>query len=213
MATGRERRRSEPISGARTAALALLGATQESPLREAFAVFQDFGAAAAARITRQRMRSPGIRSIPGGPRTATRAHPRGLTRREHRVLDLICDGHTNPQIAPKLFISAKTVDHHVSAILTKLGAPTRRAAAAEARRLGLVGAAQRAGAAPGAERRPGTAGGRQLRAGRRTGAVTARGPNRAVRVPSADGGGRRAGGAGVADDADQPSTVQHRQEP
>ena len=122
------------------AALALLGAPQEAPLREAFAIFQNLGAAAAARVTRQRMRSLGIRSIPAGARTATRAHPRGLTRREREVLDLICDGNTNAQIGAKLFISAKTVDHH-SAILTKLGAPTRRAAAAEARRLGLAGAA------------------------------------------------------------------------
>ena len=123
------------------AALALLGAPQEAPLREAFAIFQNLGAAAAARVTRQRMRSLGIRSIPAGARTATRAHPRGLSRREREVLDLICDGNTNAQIGAKLFISAKTVDHHVSAILTKLGAPTRRVAAAEARRLGLVGAA------------------------------------------------------------------------
>ena len=123
------------------AALALLGATQEAPLREAFAIFQNLGAEAAAKLTRRRMRSLGIRSIPAGARTATRAHPRGLTRREHEVLDLICDGNTNAEIGARLFISAKTVDHHVSAILTKLGAPTRHAAAAEARRLGLVGAA------------------------------------------------------------------------
>jgi len=123
------------------AALALLGATQEAPLREAFAIFQNLGAEAAAKVTRGRMRSLGIRSIPAGARTATRAHPRGLTRREHEVLDLICDGNTNAEIGARLFISAKTVDHHVSAILTKLGAPTRHAAAAEARRLGLVGAA------------------------------------------------------------------------
>ena len=96
------------------AALALLGAPQEAPLREAFAIFQNLGAAAAARVTRQRMRSLGIRSIPAGARTATRAHPRGLTRREREVLDLICDGNTNAQIGAKLFISAKTVDHHVS---------------------------------------------------------------------------------------------------
>jgi DNA-binding CsgD family transcriptional regulator len=85
------------------------------------------------------MRLLGIHSVPAGPRTATRAHPLGLTRREHEVLDLICAGLTNAEIAARLFISAKTVDHHVSAVLAKLGAPTRGAAASQAARLGLAG--------------------------------------------------------------------------
>ena len=84
------------------------------------------------------MRLLGIRSIPAGPRTATRAHPLGLTRREREVLELICDGYTNAEIATQLFISAKTVDHHVSAVLAKLDAPTRSAAASHAARLGLA---------------------------------------------------------------------------
>jgi len=87
------------------------------------------------------MRLLGIRSIPAGPRTATRAHPHGLTRRECEILDLICAGNTNAQIAAKLFISVKTVDHHVSAVLAKLNAPTREIAASHAAQLGLAGAA------------------------------------------------------------------------
>ena len=86
------------------------------------------------------MRALGIRSIPAGPRTATRAHPLGLTRREREVLDLICAGNTNAQIAERLFIAVKTVDHHVSAVLAKLAVPTRDAAASQAVHLGLVGA-------------------------------------------------------------------------
>jgi DNA-binding NarL/FixJ family response regulator len=85
--------------------------------------FSGLGALAAARITRQKMRQLGIRSIPAGPRIATRAHPLGLTRHEQEVLDLICADHTNAQIGAKRFISAKTVDHHVSAVLAKLDAP------------------------------------------------------------------------------------------
>ncbi len=120
------------------AALALLGAADEDSLRTALQTCTDLGATATARLTRQRMRDLGIRSIPAGPRAATREHPLGLTRREQEVLGLICAGHTNAEIAGQLFISAKTVDHHVSAVLAKLGAPDRNAAAAEAARLGLV---------------------------------------------------------------------------
>ncbi len=121
------------------AALALLGSGQEAALRDALSIFIDLGAGAAAGITRHAMREHGVRSIPAGPRAATRAHPLGLTRREHEVLDLIVDGRTNAEIAGQLFISAKTVDHHVSAVLAKLGVPDRNAAARQAARLGVAG--------------------------------------------------------------------------
>ena len=125
------------------AALALHDAGDEAALRQALTIFTGLGAPAAAQLTRRKMRRIGIRSIPAGPRTATRADPLGLTRREREVLGLICAGHTNAQIAAKLFISAKTVDHHVSAVLAKLNAPTRGDAAAQAARLGLVSAAEK----------------------------------------------------------------------
>jgi DNA-binding CsgD family transcriptional regulator len=121
------------------AALALLESGEEAALREALGIFTDLDAVAAAGVTRQAMRERGVRSIPAGPRAATRAHPLGLTRREHEVLDLIVDGRTNAEIAGQLFISAKTVDHHVSAVLAKLGVPDRNAAAAHAARLGVAG--------------------------------------------------------------------------
>ena len=123
------------------AGLALLGSADEASLREALQIFTDLGAFATVRLTRQKMRRLGIRSIPAGPRPATREHPLGLTRREHEVLDLICAGHTNAEIAAKLFISVKTAGHHVSAVLAKLHAPTRRAAATRAVKLGLAGTA------------------------------------------------------------------------
>ena len=120
------------------AALVRLDAAEEGALREALSTFTELGAAAAARITRQRLRALGARSIPAGPRSATRGDPLGLTRREREVLAEICAGQTNAAIAAKLFISAKTVDHHVSAVLAKLGAPNRNAAAAQAAKLGLL---------------------------------------------------------------------------
>jgi len=110
------------------AAMALADASDEEALREALSIVIGLDAQPAARIIRQRLRALGARSIPAGPHTATREQPFGLTRREGEVLDLICAEHTNAEIAAKLFISAKTVDHHVSAILAKLGVPTRAAA-------------------------------------------------------------------------------------
>jgi DNA-binding CsgD family transcriptional regulator len=120
------------------AALARLDGPDEAALRAALAAFTDLGAPAAARLARQRLRALGVRAIPVGPRSATRDDPLGLTRREREILGEICAGQTNAAIAAKLFISAKTVDHHVSAVLAKLGAPNRSAAAAQAAQLGLV---------------------------------------------------------------------------
>ncbi len=125
------------------AALALHDASDQAALRQALELFTGLGAPAAAQLTRHKMRALGIRSIPAGPRTATQADPLGLTRREREVLELICAGHSNAEIAAKLFLSTRTVDHHVSAVLAKLDAPTRGAAAAHAARLGLAGTAER----------------------------------------------------------------------
>jgi DNA-binding CsgD family transcriptional regulator/tetratricopeptide (TPR) repeat protein len=120
------------------AALAMFDVGTEDALRDALRRFEALGATAAVEVTRRTMRAQGIKSIPVGPRSATREHPLGLTRRERDVLDLLCAGRTNSEISTQLFISARTVDHHVSAVLAKLGTPTRAAAAAEAARLGLV---------------------------------------------------------------------------
>jgi DNA-binding CsgD family transcriptional regulator/tetratricopeptide (TPR) repeat protein len=125
------------------AALALHEASDHKALRQALELFTGLGAPAAAQLTRHKMRALGIRSIPAGPRTATQADPLGLTRREREVLELICAGHSNAEIAANLVLSTRTVDHHVSAVLAKLGTPTRSAAAAHAARLGLASPAER----------------------------------------------------------------------
>jgi DNA-binding CsgD family transcriptional regulator len=120
------------------AALALLDTKDEALLRESLTRLTDLGAVAAARLVRRTMRELGIRSIPAGARTAARTHPRGLTKREQEILELLSEGQSNEEISATLFISVRTVEHHVSAILSKLGASTRKGATKEARRFGLT---------------------------------------------------------------------------
>jgi DNA-binding NarL/FixJ family response regulator len=59
-------------------------------------------------------------------RAAATSERSKLTDRQLDVLALLADGLTNAEIADRLVVSVRTVDHHVSAILTRLGAPTRR---------------------------------------------------------------------------------------
>jgi DNA-binding NarL/FixJ family response regulator len=112
------------------AACALAEAPDETARLQALAAFDRFGAVRAAAHLRRRLRADGVKRIPRGPRAASREAPAGLTPREAEVLDLLAEGATNAEIARALVISPKTVDHHVSAVLGKLGVASRREAAA-----------------------------------------------------------------------------------
>ena len=79
----------------------------------------------------------GFAHLPRGPRRATAANVAGLTPRQVEVLALIEQGLSNAEIAARLTLSPKTVDHHVSALLDKLGVASRGQAAAVAHRLNL----------------------------------------------------------------------------
>ena len=121
------------------AALALADANEEEPLRRALDELQRLGARPAAALVARRLRERGASGVPRGPRPATQQNPVGLTAREVEVLALVAQGLRNAEIAERLFLAVKTVDHHVSAILQKLGVKTRSQAGKEAIRLGLAG--------------------------------------------------------------------------
>jgi DNA-binding CsgD family transcriptional regulator len=124
-----------------------LAAGDETAAGEALRLLDSLGATRAADFHRAELRRRGLVRVPRGPRRSTSEHKAGLTAREVEVLALLVDGLSNREIATRLVVSPKTVDHHVHAVLRKLGVATRGHAAAEAVRLDLV-PAQRSGTHP-----------------------------------------------------------------
>jgi DNA-binding CsgD family transcriptional regulator len=97
--------------------------------RAALSVFEDLGAGRDADAAAALMRDLGVKAARTGPKNVGR-----LTKREQEVLALLGEGLSNPEIAERLFLSRKTVEHHVARILSKLGLRGRAEAAALAAR-------------------------------------------------------------------------------
>jgi DNA-binding CsgD family transcriptional regulator/tetratricopeptide (TPR) repeat protein len=116
-------------------ALELAGSGRQPELLAALATLDGLGAQAAATLVRRQLRRLGVTHLPRRPRPRTRANPAGLTDRQLEVLGLLAEGLTNAEIADRLVVSVRTVDHHVAAILAKLNVTSRREAARAAGRL------------------------------------------------------------------------------
>jgi DNA-binding CsgD family transcriptional regulator/tetratricopeptide (TPR) repeat protein len=120
------------------AALALHDAGDSGSLRRALDILHEIGARPLAKIVTRRLQVNGARSIARGPRPITRANEAGLTARELEILRLVNGNRSNREIAADLVVSVRTVEHHVSAMLAKLGASNRSDAVARAGELGLL---------------------------------------------------------------------------
>ncbi len=118
-------------------ALALFEGNEDDK-RKALSILQQLGAIAVYEKLKMEMRSSGIKKIPRGLRESTKTNPARLTNRELDILQLLQKADQNKEIAETLFISPKTVDHHISSILFKLDVNSRLKAVAEAVRLGIL---------------------------------------------------------------------------
>ena len=119
-------------------ALELAGSGEVAPTLEALTTLDRLGARPAAALTRRQLRDLGVQRVPRRPREEVVQNPAGLTVRQVEIVRLLADGLANADIAKRLVLSPRTVDHHVAAVLQKLHVHSRHDAAAEARRLGLA---------------------------------------------------------------------------
>ena len=119
---------------------ALACSPEESDLRAALTLFERIGARPDAARLASHMRALGFRNLPRVARAGSRAEFAMLTPREVEVLALVASDVTNAEIAQRLFLSKRTVEHHVSSILAKLEVTSRETAAIRAREAGMASA-------------------------------------------------------------------------
>ncbi|MFC4640182.1 ATP-binding protein [Deinococcus hohokamensis] len=120
------------------AARAYAESAHELALKHALRTFEGLGARPAATQMRQQLRELGVKGVPRGPRSSTRANPANVTPREIQVLHLVRQGLRDAEIARELGLSTKTAGHHVSSLLSKLSVRNRTEAVREGVRLGLL---------------------------------------------------------------------------
>ncbi len=119
-------------------ALELIETAEPAAAFEGLRLLDRSGASRVADLVRHGLRGQGIRGVPRGPRRASDGAVPVLTGRQVEVLRLLAQSQTNQQIADELFVARRTVDNHVSAILSRLGVEGRREAVLEARSRGLI---------------------------------------------------------------------------
>lgn len=119
-------------------ALELADSRRPAEMLKALAVLEQLGAGPAAKLVRTELKNIGVTNVPRLLKPRRQANPAGLTDRQVEVLALVTEGLTNAEIADRLVVSVRTVDHHVSAILRGLEVGTRREAARTAARLGIT---------------------------------------------------------------------------
>jgi DNA-binding CsgD family transcriptional regulator len=112
----------------------------EAAQREALSIFETFGARPMIERMRYKLRAAGVRGLQRGPRDSTQNNLAGLTTKEVEVLGLLSQGLRNKEIGQRLHRSARTIDHHLAAIFTKLDVSTRAEAVSAAYRLGIISA-------------------------------------------------------------------------
>jgi DNA-binding CsgD family transcriptional regulator len=109
----------------------------EAQRLQALEALETLGATAVAAKLRQSMRDQGV-AVPRGKGRETRRNIAGLTARQAEVLQLLDEDLSNTEIADRLFLSPRTVENHVSAVLDKLDVATRDEAVERARADGLL---------------------------------------------------------------------------